>query len=89
MNRVVLDAEQRAKLNRDKGGVEFTDENGNVLGYLMTQDSFDWIAIAILPPPTKEELAEARKEMLEKGGVSTEELLASLERINREWDARQ
>ena len=88
MNRVVLDAEQRARLNGAKG-VEFTDENGNVLGYLMTQDSFDRIASAILPPPTQEELAEARKEMLEKGGVSTKEILAAIESAKREWEARQ
>jgi hypothetical protein len=89
MNRIVLDAEQRSKLNGARGGVEFTDEHGNVVGYLMTPDSFDRIASLILPPPTKEELAEARKEMLEKGGVSTEELLAVIEAANREWKARK
>jgi hypothetical protein len=89
MNRIVLDAELRAKLNNGATGAEFTDEQGNVVGYFMSQDAFDRIASALLPPPTQEELAEARKEMLERGGVSTADILAAIEAASRAWESRQ
>jgi transcriptional regulator GlxA family with amidase domain len=86
MNRVVLPAEVREQLN---GGAELTDEHGQIVGQFFSQESFDRIASTLLPDPAAEELAEARREMLEKGGVSTEELLSRIERMNRLWDSKQ
>lgn len=44
MTRIALNAEQMAKLNSGNGRAEFADEQGNVLGDLMTDASFDRIA---------------------------------------------
>ena len=89
MTKIVLNSETRAKLSDRTAGTEFTDEQGNVVGYLMSEESFERIASIVLPSPTDREIVEARKEMLENGGVSTEEVLAAIERANREWEARQ
>lgn len=89
MNRVVMDAELRAKLNGGRAGFEFVDEAGNVVGHFVPDDSFDRLVEALFPPVTKEEIAEARAEMLARGGVSTAELLTRLEKVRRDWEARQ
>lgn len=89
MSRIVLDAELRAKLNGATKVVEVADEAGNVIGRYVPDEVFERIMARLLPPLTPEERAEARKEMLEHGGVSSSELLAGLEAIQREWEARQ
>ncbi|MBY0457572.1 MAG: hypothetical protein K2V38_09565 [Gemmataceae bacterium] len=85
----MLDAELRAKLNGGTDPVEFTDEAGNVIGRYLPEGAFDRIASRLLSPASPEELAAARKEMLERGGVSAEELRARLAEIQRHWEARQ
>ncbi|HEY2908847.1 MAG TPA: hypothetical protein VGI99_01290 [Gemmataceae bacterium] len=87
MNRVLLNAETRAKCGAS--GAEFTDEVGNVVGYFVPENSFEWIASLILPPPTEAEIADARSEMQASGGVSSQEVLAGIERANRAWDGRK
>ncbi|HXD88247.1 MAG TPA: hypothetical protein VN641_17290 [Urbifossiella sp.] len=86
MNRVHLNAETRAKCGAS--GAEFTDELGNIVGYFVPENSFEWIASMILPPPTEREIVDARNEMQESGGVCTQDVLAGIERANRAWDGR-
>lgn len=89
MSRVVLDAELRAKLNGGRDGVELVDESGNVVGHFLTHDAYLRIVEMLFPPVTDEEIAEARKEMLEAGGASTAEVLDHLNHVRREWESRQ
>ena len=96
MSKVVLDAELRAKLDGATETVELTDEAGNVIGRFVpegrsyvTDAVYDRMMSAILRPSSRAELDEARKEMLEHGGVSTAEILAGLEEIKRQWEARK
>ena len=89
MNRIVLDAETRSKLLLGKVTVEITDEQGTVVGHFLPADAYDRMVELLFPPVTKEEIAEARREMLQHGGVSSEELLAGLAQIKRNWEARQ
>ncbi|QJW94363.1 hypothetical protein [Frigoriglobus tundricola] len=89
MSRVVPDAELLAKLSVATKAVEIADENGNVIGHFLPNAAYDRIMSFVLPPATKEEIAEARAEMLAHGGVSTQELLAGLDEIKRQWEARQ
>lgn len=89
MTKVVLDADLRAKLKGGNGGIEFTDEQGTVIGHYLSDQAYSRIFELIQPPLTREEIAEARKEMLEKGGVSTAEILVAIESAKREWEARR
>jgi hypothetical protein len=89
MNRVTLDAELRAKLNGGKRGIEFTDEHGNVVGHYLTHEAYCRLLEMLQPPFTREELAAARREMSEKGGVTTAEILAAIEAAERDWKSRQ
>jgi hypothetical protein len=89
MSRIVLDAELRAKLNGATKAVEIADDNGNVIGHFVPVESFERIMSFLLPPATEKDIAEARAEMLAHGGVSSEELLAGLREIKRQWEARQ
>lgn len=89
MSKAVLDAELLDRIRTATKSFEITDENGNVLGSFVPNASFERIATFLLPEPTREELAEARAEMLARGGVSGEELRARLADIRRQWEARQ
>src|SRR5438128_492757 len=89
MLKVVLDAELRAKLNGGQDGILFTDEAGNVVGHYLTDAAFHRLIDMLQPPLTRKEIAEARQEMLEKGGVSTAEILASIEAARRDWEAHR
>lgn len=85
MTRIVLTPEQVAQING--GRAEFVDSTGNLIGHLFTEASFTRLNTILFPEPTPEDIAEARKEMLAVGGVSTEELLASLDRVRQQWEA--
>lgn len=89
MSKVVLDAELRAKLNGATRVVEITDEAGNAIGRYVPDDVFERIMERLLPPLSREELDEARKEMLEHGGVSTAEVIAGMEAAIRRAEARR
>ena len=89
MSKIVLDAELRAKLNGGTEPVELTDEAGNVVGRYSPGDSVSRLAAALFPVLSREEIAEARREMLEKGGVSTEDMLAAIADAKRAWKAAQ
>jgi hypothetical protein len=47
------------------------------------------MADTLLPPLTRDEIADARREMLEQGGVGTAELLNRLAEIQRRWETRR
>jgi hypothetical protein len=87
MERIILDAENAAKLKRTP--VAVCDESGNILGHVLTDAAFERVAAQLLPCPTAAEIAEARREMLAAGGVTMDELLARFDRTEREWKARQ
>jgi hypothetical protein len=83
MSKIVLDAELRAKLNGGGEPLEFTDEAGNVVGRYVPGDSLARLADVLFPPLTPDEIAEARKEMLERGGVSTDDMLTVIRNAKR------
>jgi hypothetical protein len=89
VNKIILDAELLAKLRGATKSVEIADEDGNVIGTFVPNEAYERIMSFLLPEPTKEELAEARTEMLAGGGVRAEELRARLAGIQRQWEARQ
>jgi hypothetical protein len=88
MQKIVVDSRLGEKLTHGSGNIELTDEQGKVLGYFVSEESFDRIASAILPEPTREDLDQARREMLERGGLSTDQLLERMRATEREWKAR-
>jgi hypothetical protein len=89
MTKVAPGAELLAQLRTATESVQIVDENGNVIGTFVPNAVYERIMTHFLPEPTKEELAEARTEMLANGGVSGEELRARLADIQRQWEARQ
>jgi hypothetical protein len=89
MTKVVLDADLRAKLMGGNGGIEFTDEQGTVIGHYLTDQAYSHIFELIQPPLTKLETVEVRKEMLANGGASTADILEAIESAKREWEARR
>jgi hypothetical protein len=89
MTKVVLDAELREKLKGGQGGVELTDDQGNVVGHYIPDRAFSRIFELIQPPLTQQEVADARREMLEQGGVSTADILDAIDSAQRDWIARQ
>lgn len=89
MSRVVLDAELRAKLQGATRGLEIADEQGNVVGHFVTERGLERVLEKLFPPLSDAEIEEARKEMLEKGGVSTQDILNSMAAAEKEWEALQ
>jgi hypothetical protein len=89
MNRVVLDAELRAKLNGGQTGAEIVDEAGNVVGHYVPHDRYVTLLNALIPPLTPEERSEAIREMREGRGATTAEILEAIAEARRAWEARQ
>lgn len=59
MNKVILDAATRAKLNGLTTLVQLCDENGEVIGYAVSPAKLNaYMGIPIEPPFTEEELNE-------------------------------
>ena len=87
MSKVVLGAELRAKLNGGTEPVEFTDEAGNVVGRYLPGDSLAGPVAVLFLRLTSDEVAAARKEMLEHGGVSTDDMLAVIRNAKRAREA--
>jgi hypothetical protein len=87
MSKVILDAQSCAKLAGAKQTVEVTDEAGNVIGHFTSHDAYERKMMALLPPLSREEIADARAEMLAEGGVSTAEILAAMDEAKRRWEA--
>ena len=87
MPRIVMDEVLRQKLQGADHGVEIEDEQGNVIGHFVAEDSISKILEVLYPPLTDAERAEARKEMRIHGGMSTKQLLDSLAEAKRKWEA--
>jgi len=59
MEKVILDAETRAKLNGLTKLVQLCDENGEVIGYAVSAERLNrYMGVPIEPPFTEEELKE-------------------------------
>jgi hypothetical protein len=89
MTRIVMDEVLREKLQGANQGLEITDEQGNVVGHFLREDSLSRVLEAMFPPLTDEERAEARREMREHGGLTTEQVLASMDAAERKWESLQ
>ncbi len=61
MTRIVMDEVLREKLQGANQGLEITDEQGNVVGHFLREDSLSRVLEAMFPPLTDEERAEARR----------------------------
>jgi len=85
MSTVVIERALRAKLNGLNQELEFRDEAGNVIGYFLPPKLhekllYGWAKSQV----TDEELEEARRDYREKGGLTTDQIVAHLERVIRE-----
>lgn len=89
MSKLVLDRELLAKLKEATKSIPIEDEDGNVIGTFVPNAAYERIMCHFLPEPTKQELAEARVEMLQHGGVSTAQLLAAMDEGKRKSEAGQ
>ena len=87
MSRIILEADALAKLRGATQAAEIADESGNVIGSFVPNDEFERGMAALLPPLSREEIAEARAEMLAHGGVSTADILAAIDDAKRRWEA--
>ncbi len=81
MNRIVLDAEQRAALAGGANRGAFVDDQGNVLGHFLSVDAYERFVAMLFPPFTDERIAAAKRDVLQNGGVDGNDLVARLERI--------
>jgi hypothetical protein len=88
MEKITLDADAAAKLDRTDRQVVLTDASGRMLGYfltprllhqLMTGRQFDG-------EPTPEELEAAREDYRKNGGYTTAEVLAHLADLGRWYE---
>lgn len=71
---------ESTRIDRSTGlaGTRLTDPSGKVVGYFVSEESFERMVDCILPEPTPAEIAEARREMLSEGGASAADILAAI-----------
>lgn len=90
MEKVILDADLRAKLRGGQTWVEVHDEAGNVVGHYLPRDEYLRLVYAVEKAAVSdEELAEARRDIRENGGVTTAEILARLDQVRRDLEGRR
>ena len=82
MNKVVLDPSSRAKLNGLNEHLEVCDENGHTLGFFLPPDLHHKLLYAWAKSQfTDEEIAQARREIMAEGGLTTSQAVAYLEKV--------
>jgi hypothetical protein len=86
---IVPSADMLTQLRGLTKSVEIADESGNVIGSFVPNDAYDRIMSYLLRPLSRDEVAEARAEMLAKGGATTAEILAAIDDAKRRWEAMQ
>jgi hypothetical protein len=85
MSAVVIDSALRAKLNGLNQELEFRDEAGNLIGYFLPPKRHEKLLYAWAKSQVSdEELEEARRDYQKNGGLTTDQVLAHLERVIRE-----
>jgi hypothetical protein len=89
MSKIVLDTESLAKLRGLTKSVEIADEKGNVIGSFVPNEAFDRIMSFLLPPASREEIAQARAEVLATGTLKDGVSSAELAEITRGREGRQ
>ena len=87
MNKVVLDAELRAKLNGGVSKVTLTDESGRNVGHYLPDDLYQQILDALVPAG-EDDRAAAVAEYRRGEVVTTAELLTSLRESSRRWEGQ-
>ena len=85
MSKLILDPALRAELSQAPGEVELCDEAGEAVGYFVPPGLFRELLTAWVHAEFAEEgdRAAALEEFRRDGGVSTAEVLAHLERLDR------
>jgi hypothetical protein len=87
MNKVVLDAELRAKLGGGAAKVTFTDETGKPVGHYLPDDLYRAICDALVPPSEEDRVAGV-EEYRRGEVVTTAELLAGLRESLQRWSGQ-
>ena len=88
MEKVVVDAEGRVKLNGMDRELVLANAAGRTVGYFVPPDEYNRMVLALLSTePTAEELEASRKEYREKGGWTTAQVLEHLAEVKRQWEA--
>ncbi len=87
MNKIVLDAELRAKLGGGAAKVTLTDEAGNAVGHYLPDDLYRAICDALVPPGEGDRAA-AVEEYQRGEVVTTAELLTGLGESLQRWSGR-
>lgn len=76
MEKVILDAELRAKLRGLSGEITLADESGKPLAYVLPADLYHQVMEAWFDrEPTAEEREAAREEYRRHGGLTTPEAI--------------
>lgn len=82
MGKVVLAPDGTVKLESGQSGAEVYDAAGNVVGYYLPHDEYVQLQYATAPRMTPQQLEEARRDFRENGGVTTQEVLDHLRRLD-------
>lgn len=84
MEKIVVDPEAVAKLDRTTQRVVIADASGRMLGYFMPPNVFfEFMDRRFDEEPTPEELEAARADYRKNGGYTTAEALAHLADLGR------
>jgi hypothetical protein len=82
MNKVILDEALRSKLNGLNTEMELCDETGKTVGHFLPPEVYRELIYAwAKTQDTDEEIAQAKREVREQGGLTTAEVLAHLESL--------
>jgi len=83
MERVVVDADGRVKLDAVKNEMAVTDSTGKTLAYVVPPALYKrFVEVWLASEPTSEELDAARRE---QGGLNISQVLAHLADVERRW----
>ncbi len=84
MSRIILDPQLRAKLNGLNEQVEVCEGDGSIVGHFLPHAAYmRLIHAAAKVDFTDEEIAAARAEIKDSGGMTTKEAIAFVEQVAR------
>lgn len=87
MQKIVLDADLRAKLGGGAAKVTLTDEAGKAVGHYLPDDLYRAICDALVPP-SEGDRAAAAAEFQRGEVVTTAELLTGIRESLQRWEGR-